>query len=206
MTYTNPWSDSYPANTDPASNSASDLRRIRVDMNERMETLLGPGNFESDPVVVLADSYKHFMHWSEFLVFSGASAWSASAPTKYGISPSTNTSYTLYAPVRLPRGAVVTELAIVGYTNTSYGPITATLESIACTASVSQTTHATAVVPASTSQGRFSSGVVAVTIDNTASNYTYYYIKVVMASTGATQLAMQGVELVYTKPNLSHSL
>lgn len=208
MTYTNPWTTTYPAGTDPASGSAADLQRIRVDIGERMETLVGPGNWAEDPVPVLADQYPYFLHFSEFQVFTGAATWTVTAGTKYGVSPGTNNTYTLYSPVLLPRGCTVVELAVHGYANTGNGPITATLESVVCSAGsvAAPAVHATAVVAAGASQERHTSGVVAVTINNTAATYQYYYVKLIIAGSGATQCSFQGVELVYTKPNLAVSV
>lgn len=208
MAYTNAWSTTSPANTDPASNAATDMRKIRVDVAERIETLIGAGNFSEDPIVVVSPTYSHRIHWSEFQVYSGSASWGVASTSAYGLYSTSTTTSTLYAPVLLPRGVTVIELAAYGANHSSSGTMIFTLESIdATTSTVTQTTHATVSIPVGDSQNRFDSGTVSVTIDSTSGNYIFYYIKLVMtnpASTTATHF--QGVELTYTRPNLGTSL
>lgn len=210
MTYTNTWSVATPANSDSASNSAADMRKIRVDVEERFETLIGSGGMDTDPITVLSTSYKQYIHWSEFNPYStsGATALTAASGSKYGLTSSNNVNLVFYAPVNLPRGVTITELILHGYV-TATTTIAATLESIdATTSTVTQSTLATAsiaVLPAS--QGQYSSGTVSVTLDTTAANYIFYYIKLAVTSSGTTNnMGIQGIEIVYTKDKLARSL
>jgi hypothetical protein len=173
-----------------------------------METLLGAGNFDTDPITVLADEYFYRIHWSEFTVQGGGTSWGVASGSGYGVYSNSTSSATLYAPVLLPRGVTITGMKLFGANGASAGAITATLESIDCTTTtVAQTTHGTATIPISTSQNSFDAGTLAVTVDDTPGNYVFYYVKIVMTGpAGSTASRFQGVELAYTRPNLGASV
>lgn len=51
MAFTNPWSDIIPAGSDPANTADDELRQLRVDVHERMDTIVG--DWTADPLFVL---------------------------------------------------------------------------------------------------------------------------------------------------------
>ncbi len=206
MSYTRPWSVLIPANSDAASGAASDMRKIRVDISERMATLLGSGEWEKDPIEVFAKDQFLMYHWSDFAVLtSSGGTWGASAGTLYGVTNGTLNTGVLYCPCLLPRGVVVTSIEILGQTGAG-GALVATLESIdATTGTVTQATHATATVGASVTQDSTSSATVSVTIDATLTNYVFYYIKVTTTA-GSANSWFQGVRVNYTRANIGQTI
>lgn len=202
MAYTNVWSILTPANSDASSGAAADMRKIRLDIYERLLTL--GIDLEDDPLLLFDGNYYEFIPWSAFQVFSGANTWTAAVGSNYGATPGGANTYTLYAPVLLPRGATVTELAFTGQTAAS-STITLTLESVDATGAVAQATLATAVQTAGISQRETTTGAISVAIDSTPANYIYYYLKLVMVAGGASTTWFQGARITYTKASLAVS-
>lgn len=62
MAFTNPWSNIIPAGSDPANTADDEIRQLRFDIDERMDTIVP--DWSADPIVVLADIRKT-VHWSE---------------------------------------------------------------------------------------------------------------------------------------------
>lgn len=207
MAYTNVWSTATPANSDPAT-AAADIRKLRLDIQERMETLVGAGNWGTDPVPLSTNNMGQYLPWQQFQPYSGAASWSAVGGSLYGVSPNAGGTYTFYCPIVIPRGVTITELEITGQTNVgSTNSLTATLESIdATTGTVAQTTLATATIPTQTPQTTKSSGVVSVAIDSTATNYIFYYVKLVMVANASGTCWFQGVRVKYTRTNIGQSV
>lgn len=206
MTYTRGWSTIIPANADAASGAASDMRNIRVDIEERMDTLLGAGEWAKDPIeVFLADQFLMY-HWSDFAVLtSSGGTWGASAGTLYGVTNGTLNTGVLYCPCLLPRGVTVTSIELLGQTGAG-GSITATLESIdATTGTITQSTHATASMAASVTQSAVVSPTVAITIDATLTNYKFYYLKISFTA-GSSNSWFQGVRVNYTRGGLGQTI
>lgn len=207
MAYTNVWSTATPANSDPAT-AAADIRKLRLDIQERMDTILGSGNWAADPVPVSSNVLKEYIHWSQFVPYSGAAAWSAASGSLYGVSPNAGGTYVMYAPIIIPRGVTITELEITGQTNVgSTNTFTLTLESVdATTGTVAQATLATATIPTQTPQTTKSSGAVSVAIDSTSTNYIFYYLKLAITAAGSGSCWFQGVSVKYTRSNIGQSV
>lgn len=206
MAYTNVWSTSTPANLDSSSGAAADMRKIRLDIQERMETLLGVGNWSVDPVGVLSNDLFMMFHWSDFSMLSGtAGAWTAAVGTLYGASYGSANTAAFYCPLILPRGVEITEIEVLGQTGAG-SSLTLTLEEVdATTGTVTQTTHATATMAAGTTQSAKSSGTVSVTIDSTLTNYKFYYLKLVYVWAAATT-AFQGAKVTYNRTSIAQTL
>lgn len=207
MAYTNTWSTTTPANTDSSAGAAADMRKIRLDIQERMETLLGVGNWSTDPIVVFAANNFLMYHWSDFVILStSAVTYSALAGSLYGVTPNSAANVTLYCPMVLPRGVTITTIEIIGQT-ASTSTLTLTLESIdATTGTVTQTTHATATMAGATTQSAKASSVVAVTVDAVVTNYQFYYLKLVMYAHASSGAWFQGVRVNYTRSDISQTL
>lgn len=60
MAFSNPWSNIIPAGSDPANTADDELRKLRLDVDERMDTLVG--DWSADPIVVLTGIRKT-AHW-----------------------------------------------------------------------------------------------------------------------------------------------
>lgn len=209
MAYTNIWSVLTPANLDSSAGAAADMRKIRLDIQERMETLLGTGNWATDPVTVLGSSDLYLMyHWSDFNILSatGGVTWAAVVGTQYGIAPSSTTTGTMYCPMVIPRGVTITSIEILGGTGAT-STLTLTLEDIdATTGTIALTTHATASMLAGTTQSSKASATVSVQVDTTLTNYRHYYLKLVLVASSANTAWFQGARVNYTRANISQTL
>jgi hypothetical protein len=206
MAYTRAWSTATPANTDPASGAPSDMTAIRVDLQERMETLLGAGEWAKDPVGVLLNDLFMMYHWSDFMALSGSvAAWTAAVGSLYGANYGSANTVAFYCPLILPRGVEVTEIEVLGQTGTG-GSLTLTLEVVdATTGTPVQSTLATAAMVAGTTQSAKSSGAISVTIDSNVANYKFYYLKLVYVW-GSTNTWFQGAKVTYNRSSIAQTL
>lgn len=62
MAFTNVWSNIIPAGSDPANTADDEIRQLRLDVDERMDTLVG--DWSADPIVVLT-AIRKTKHWSD---------------------------------------------------------------------------------------------------------------------------------------------
>jgi hypothetical protein len=62
MAFTNPWSNIIPAGGDPANTTDDEIRQLRVDIDERMDTIVG--DWSADPIVTLTGIRKT-VHWAD---------------------------------------------------------------------------------------------------------------------------------------------
>src|SRR4051812_35163456 len=52
MTYTNDWTEVLPSSNDSASTIATEIRKLRIDIRERMETAFGVTHWDDDPLLI----------------------------------------------------------------------------------------------------------------------------------------------------------
>lgn len=194
MAYTRAWSTAIPGNTDPVD-VASDLSKLRVDITERMDTILGSGNWDNDPIVDLVSSIPLYVHWTQFSGLSTAVTWTV---TNGSIQP--NSGVTLYAPVIIPRGVTVTELRVFG---NGTGTITLTLEEVDATSGTPTTSVLATAARSTASYGYTSSGTISQTINSTSSTYKYYYLKAVLTNGSSV---FTGAELLFTRNGLDKTI
>lgn len=62
MAFTNSWSDIIPAGSDPANTADDEMRQTRLDVHERMDTIVG--DWTADPLFVLTGIRKSLV-WSD---------------------------------------------------------------------------------------------------------------------------------------------
>lgn len=203
MAYTNVWSTTSPANGDPASGAAADIRKVRVDLYERMLSL--GIDLSNDPIIVLDGDNYLYVHWSQFQVIAGASLWTVNIGVNhYGVSPDTGAaSYTMLAPLMLPRGVEITEIVVFGKTATS-GTITINLKRLDMTSgSAVPSTLATVAIAADQNQKTETTGAISVTLDSTgATNLYFYYVECILVENGTGDTQFQGVKIKYERDNL----
>lgn len=205
MAYTRPWSVSIPAGTDSLAGAATDIRNLKQDFEERFEAVFGVGSLDADPIAVTSQDYSSFIHWSQFQTIIGVASMTTGSVYQWGVTSNNTTALTMYAPIKVPRGVTIKDLAILGQTHTS-GSIIATLESVNTTSGVVQAVLATTTMGNNTPQSRVSGGAISVALSAVATDYIYYYIKLLVNPGAANLTWFQGVELVYTKPNLGVSI
>jgi len=203
MAYTNAWNEALPGDNDPAT-AAADMRKIRLDVRERMETLLGPGNWITDPVSFATALQVMYIPHHAFQLYSNSGSSTLTVGTAGIAHSAVGGSVTYYAPLYIPRGVSVSQLSVIGTTTAGGSTITATLEELdATTGTVALNVRGTATMPTGTAQGVVSASITH-TIDSTATNYKLYYFKVVVnTATGAT---FTGLSLTYTKANLTQAI
>jgi hypothetical protein len=62
MAFSNAWSNVIPAGSDPANTADDELRQLRLDIDERMDTIVG--DWSADPIVALTD-IRRTVIWSD---------------------------------------------------------------------------------------------------------------------------------------------
>ncbi len=62
MAFTNPWSNIIPAGSDPANTADDEIRQLRLDVDERMDTIVG--DWSADPLFTLL-GIRRTVHWSD---------------------------------------------------------------------------------------------------------------------------------------------
>lgn len=210
MTYTRVWRVGVSPNR-PRNQMDDSDREIRVDIEERMQDLIGPvGDWTTDPVDSGANQFYQPVHWSAFRQWAGA-------------GPATNvaTSLSTQSAVRSNAGTTITLTAQLPIS--SYGKLVDVVFSCHAAASTSvtftvykisrsdptmitRTSLATRTVTGATAQGNFSvsSGAnINETLD--PDNYVYFAQVAVTNSTGgAADFGFQGALVSYTRGAFQH--
>lgn len=62
MAFTNPWSNIIPAGSDPANTADDEIRQLRFDIDERMDSIVG--DWSADPLFSLT-GIRRTVHWSD---------------------------------------------------------------------------------------------------------------------------------------------
>jgi len=102
MAFSNVWSNVIPAGSDPANTADDEIRQLRLDIDERMDTVVG--DWSADPLFVLTDIRKS-VHWSDGVVGINDTGWDV---TGLGLHPSaspSNFNWNIHIP--LPVGAIL---------------------------------------------------------------------------------------------------
>jgi len=74
VTYTRPWSNAAPSGARAANQADDIMREIRVDVEERLGTLLaGVGTWTNDPIASSTVTRYQYIHWSGFNILTGKS-------------------------------------------------------------------------------------------------------------------------------------
>jgi hypothetical protein len=108
MAYTNGWSEITPAGTDQASTMDDSVRRLRLDMRQRMETLIGVGAWNTDPVGTLAGNVFYIPATHSFL--RDNVAWTVNNSSISANAASTTIA--VYTPIVLPFNAIITKVRV----------------------------------------------------------------------------------------------
>lgn len=207
MAYTNVWTVTVPTGTEAISTGDNEIRKLRLDIQERMATL--GFDWTTDPVSGPEDTTKSmYVHLSAFtlLTLTSSTTTAPAAGNNYGLAFNSNGSAVLYAPVLIPRGAIITSI------NFTAGSPGGTAASATCkfgyvnatTASPTDTVVTTISTGASPAQAQYASATLAHTVDATAANYIYYYLLLNITSTGfSPSIWFQGVQISYTTPTFN---
>lgn len=204
MAYTNPWTTAQPVDTDAVSGADDEIRKLRLDIQERMDDIMGvPGGWATDPITQTQTRKQH-IHWSDFSSTQGGSTLAVAGD----FCINSASAVTMYAPVLLPRGVTVTMMEIQGKSTGTTAALTCTLEKVdATTGTPTRTTLATITLPAGSPVANYQiTGSVGIVIDNTPANFIYYYLKVTWPADGTGLAGFIGVNLVYTSPNLNRAV
>lgn len=62
MAFSNPWSNIIPAGSDPANTADDEIRQLRLDIDERMDQIVGA--WSADPIVNLT-TIRKTVHWAD---------------------------------------------------------------------------------------------------------------------------------------------
>lgn len=191
MPYTNAWAvTNNPAGTDPSSNTDDDIRKLRLDLYERMLTL---GIDLSDDPIELTTVRYHYLHWSEFNPLGAAIIANTN-----GLATNSSGTYRAYAPLILPRGSNVSEIATQIVTGASDTSIKVMLKKVDDAATV--TTLATITVGANQALATHVAPLDE-TLDD-AGAYEYYYLEVEFIVAAGQTGRLYGVRVEYTPTKL----
>lgn len=121
MSYTRVWSDTTPADSDQASTLGQAIRNLRVDVEERMNTLTN-GGWDTDPVGGGAQTFK--LNIPPTAAAFRDDLWVAVYTTGIGtVRQALLADYTaggaavagdLYVPIVLPQGVTITGMRMAG--------------------------------------------------------------------------------------------
>jgi hypothetical protein len=103
MAYTNEWSDASPTGDTPAKQIDDEFRKLRVDIRERMNTLVT--DFTADPIELKAESGGAVTDKTMLVPSWAFKSDNDLTHTSTGVSVGVDSD--LYAPVILPIGATV---------------------------------------------------------------------------------------------------
>lgn len=214
MSYTRFWSSNTPSKNRPANQTAAALRELRVDVEERMTTVLtGLGSWTTDPVVAASASKYMLLHWSAFKPFliyganAGASAGNydaAGLSTQFGGRILGSGTLTIAAPILIPRPSTLVDVSIFGHTAANTSIAATVYEVDARTTSPTRTSLATRTVAASTGQNKFSVSSGANINKALINDLLYYWIEITLSNTnaGSAAFGFQGALIQYTRSPL----
>lgn len=214
MSYTRPWSSNTPSKNRPANQTATAIRELRLDVEERMNTVLtGLGSWTSDPTVAASASKYMLLHWSAFkptLMYgsnAGASASnfdSAGLSTQFGVRILGSGSLVINAPIILPRPCTLVDVSIFGHTAANTSIAATVYEVDVRTTSPTRTSLATRTVAASTGQAKFSVSSGANINKSLIDDRLHYWIEIVLTNTnaGSAAFGFQGALIQYTRSPL----
>jgi hypothetical protein len=199
MAYTRAWTNTTPADTDQASTLGAVTRNLRADIQERMDTLLGSGNWAVDPVAGFPVT--KVMYLSPATGFSpDSNPWAVDFGTvgdPHSIHP-TSISSSWYVPFRVPTGATLTKVRCA-LRNTSIGSNirgfavwNSTLITSPNVATLGQTTNVTTVAALAWYDFGISNHVVAA-----GDIFTTHIL-----TAGGSTAHYHGLEVTYTVPDL----
>lgn len=109
MAFTNPWSNIIPAGSDPANTADDEIRQLRLDIDERMDTIVA--DWSADPIVNLTGIRKT-VHWSDgnFDPLGSDTMTDGWMVFGIGVHPATKDVQNVWRlPMDIPVGAVLTE-------------------------------------------------------------------------------------------------
>lgn len=193
MAFTRSWSTSTPADGNNANTADNELRNLRVDIDERL-TALGFDLTKTDDIWQPSAARYLFVHWSAFNL-SGETVPTISAPH---LEHGTSAANTLYAPIHLPRGVVITEISAHGViSNSSTSTIKLCYADITAPASPTVTTIATLTFTAVQGIQTATLGPPH-TVDALPSNMRYYFLESYAGTSGFAGTRLQGVRIKYT--------
>lgn len=148
MAYTNEWSNIVPAGSEQAATADDHMRRIRLDVSERMETI---ANWTEDPITLKDEAIpfnavkQMIIHGCAFQVLDDGTGANYGDS---GLDPVSNTAEPLRAPLILPTGVTVSSIEWL-VNNGDAAELSLEVISIAFDLSLSQTVHSTLTVTSS---------------------------------------------------------
>lgn len=112
MAYTQAWSNLIPLGSAAASTADDEIRNLRRDTQERMDTILGAGKWATDPVAAPLTGVKIFSHYSDGKLQDATALGAPSYQTKYVTGTATGNGSTKYVlPIKLQVGSIITSVS-----------------------------------------------------------------------------------------------
>ena len=170
MAYSNSWSNIIPVSSDPLNTADDQLRRVRLDVQERMDDIVE--DWTADPVVpkAVADAATRWRHWSEGVIDRGTDEYS-NFTARVLISPTISLQIGWYAPLPLIVGRTLT--SVIARVNRVNSSATITLQVVKLSVNADppvETALMGTVTSVSTGWEDLSSGVLSEVIDG---NHVY---------------------------------
>ena len=192
MAYSRAWSNITPTGSALANTIDDEVRNLRQDIQERMDTLLGAGKWATDPVADLTGKVLYIPGWAGM---KGADTGVGFVAASDGLSLTNLGNCIWYIPIVLPQGCTITGIQVpysLGAGQTLDVILTSVGGANLGSASVS-----------GISSGNLSLGVL-----SQSTNTAFLGVSIKLTATGtfgATPRA-SGVILTYTKPTLIASV
>ena len=200
MAYTQAWSNLIPLGSAAASTADDELRALRRDVQERMDTILGAGKWATDPVVTypIAGIKQYLSIFSGQLVSGGAGVSSAVFnAANFQLTSSGAGSAKFMIPFSLPVGYTLTQAKLFGVT----GGVAGMTVRLAVHRMASDGSSDTSFVVTGYTSGVLALDTFAFT-EVVADGY-YYVLEADMVYSALGNVALiYGAEIIYSKPNI----
>lgn len=192
MPYTSIWRNTIPSRSD--KDAAVHIRRVRQDIQDRFNGMLGGSGWETDPISGQKYIYFHMSAFEIAYVASGGLAITDFNVSSGGLRQSNTGTHTVRCPLRLPRGATIDDIVLTCSTGTT-GTIPWAIRRLEANAAT-ETTIDSGTVASNTSLGNVTLSTTDGAIDDTASNMYYYYVNMQLANGGsANDVVLYGLRV-----------
>lgn len=179
MAFTYRYRNTIPSDSVSASQIDDHIRRLRTELQERFNALLGGSGWTTDP---LTGQVYQFVHWSGFNTFPDSAADLLQVNADNGLSYNSTGSASMYHNFMVPRGCTIDEIKLTCSTG-STGTIPWDLIRLDA-GTPSDASQASGTVGSSTSFTNTTLTGTDVAVDSGASNYYHYYLKLTLANGG----------------------
>lgn len=193
MAYSRAWSNVTPSGSALANTVDDEIRNLRVDIQERLDTILGAGKWATDPIADLTSKVLYIPGWAGM---KGADTGVGFVDNTYGLSLTNNGNAIWFIPIVLPQGCTITGIQIpysVGVGQTLDANFT----------SVGGATLATPISISGALSGNASFGALT---QSTNTAFLGVSIKLTAGGTFSSIPRASGLIVTYTKPTLIASI